>query len=310
MASLGIHGDVLGQIAEYRDQSFRLVAQIRRRTGLQIAEMLGEATKHDKGLERVVGDALEYIGFDVVRLGESGEPEGVATAPTTPAEGDQPQTYKFTYDAKSTGGKKVKTGNVNVAGLARHREKHDADHILVVAPDYESGALEEECSTNGVTPMRAVDLGKLLILVATTGHFDLLQFREVFDLHEPNKVTAWVDRFVEETRDSKRLSLDTIFKALQNIGYSGPDALTLAVIAREARDVLGSADYPTRQDVSFVLYGLSVLVPSLVRVSGENVYIGADPDTLRNAIVAQIKQIPSDLRPADAQTLVESESKA
>lgn len=296
MASLGIHGDILAQIAEYREQSFRLVALIRRRTGLQIAEMLAQATKHEKGLERIIGDALEYIGFEVVRLGGTGEPEGVATAPASPAANDEKQSYSFTYDAKSTSAKRVKTANTNVAGLVRHREKYQADHTLVVAPDYQAGAFEEECSQQGITPIRAADLGRLLLLVATTGYVDLLLFREIFNQHDPDGVRDWVDTFISTAKSSRRLSLSIILRSLKNLGYTGPDAVTISVIAHEARRILQSDSYPSRQDVSYVLYGLSVLIPSMVRISGDAVYIGAAADKLREAIVSQLRRLPSELK--------------
>lgn len=311
MADLGIHEDMLGQIAEYRDQSLRLVAQLRRRTGVQLAEMLSVATSDEKALETIVTEALDYMGFTVVAHGQPGEPEGVATAPATPQEGDVPVTYSFTYDAKSTGAKKVKTSNLNIAGLVRHRNDHNAEHILVIAPDYQMGALQDECANNGVTPMRASDLGKLLLLVATSGHFDLVEFRDVFERHDPNEVGTWVEAFIESTRKRQRLSLDTVLTALARIGYGGPDTLTASVIAREAREVTGDPEYPTRQAVSYVLYGLSVLVPRLVQVSGDNVYLGADPATLRQEIVKQLQRIPTELQsPAEVALIEQGEAQA
>jgi hypothetical protein len=97
MASLGIAVDVLDQIADYREQSFRLLAQRQRRTGVQLGEMLVNATASEKGLERVVGDALEYLGFQVRRLGQTGKTEGVATAPARPADGESDLGKSFSF---------------------------------------------------------------------------------------------------------------------------------------------------------------------------------------------------------------------
>jgi len=119
MLDIGIHEHRLTEIRDYKDRALRLVAQVRRRSAAQIATMLKNATAHPKGFERIIGDALEYLGFSVERLGASGEPEGVATAVITPGRGDTKVAYKFTYDAKSSESGRAKTHNVGVAGLAR-----------------------------------------------------------------------------------------------------------------------------------------------------------------------------------------------
>ena len=225
--------------------------------------MLLNATDHPKGLERIVGDALQYLGFIVKLLGQPGEPEGVATAPITPTENDMRVSYNFTYDAKSSGKGKSKTGNLNIAGLARHRENYHADHALVVAPDYETGALQQECRSHSVTPMRAQDLAALLLLTAATGPLDLKEFRSVFQLADPDKVHEWLEKFSEITQSRRKLTFDVFLRALEAIGYSGPDALTTSVLADRIRQLSDITSSSTRTDVSQLIYGLAVLVPNL-----------------------------------------------
>src|SRR5258708_13994155 len=250
MVDIGIHEEQIGQIREHRDQLFRLVAQVSRRTGAQIAEILLHATDHAKGLERIVGDALEYLGFVVQALGQPGEPEGVATAPTPPTEDDKRISYSFTYDAKSSGKGKSKTKNLNIAGLARHRENYRADHTLIVAPDYEMGALQQECQSHAVTPIRAEDLAALLMLAATTGPLDLKEFRSVFYLADPDEIHEWTQTFSSKMKTARGLSLDVFLKALEAIGFSGPDAITTSVIADRIRQLPNITYIPTRKDVS------------------------------------------------------------
>lgn len=296
MADLGVDPEVLDQVGEYRDQSLRLVAQRRRRTGVQLGQMLVDATRFPTGLERVVGDALEYLGFEVRRLGAPGQPEGVATAPAEPTDSDIAASYSFTYDAKSSSSGKVKTGNVGVAGLVRHRADENADFTLVVAPDYEVGALEQECQTHRVTPMRAMDLARLLLVVATHGIVNLSRYQSLFELWSPGDVKDWVDTFVEEATARRMLSYDVLLAAIERVGLSGPDAITIPVLAREAREILNDAEFPNRRDVSAVIRGLEVLLPQLVRVSGEDVYFGVPPAKLREAIRRQIDAVPDAYR--------------
>jgi Histidine kinase-, DNA gyrase B-, and HSP90-like ATPase len=298
MANLGIETDVLDQVTDYREQSLRLIAQRRRRTGVQLGQMLVDATQFDKGLERVVGDALEYLGFEVRRLGQPGKTEGVATAPAKPADSDADvaESFSFTYDAKSSGKSKVKTGNVGVAGLVRHRKDEEADFTLVVAPDYEIGAIDDECKDQKVTPMRARSLARLLLVVATHGPIDLSRYQSLFDQYTPDAVDAWVETFVNEAAERRVLSYDVLLAAINNVGYAGPDAITTSVLAHEARGLLGDKSFPSTRDVNAVLRGLTVLLPHLVRLTGENAYFGVPASKLREAIIEQLRAVPAEYK--------------
>jgi len=203
MADIGIHEHRLAEIRDYKDRALRLVAQVRRRSAAQIATLLKNATAHPKGFERIIGDALDYLGFSVERLGASGEPEGVATAVVTPASGDVRVAYKFTYDAKSSETGRAKTHNVGVAGLARHRKDYNADFTLVVAPGFNAGALEKEARENAVTPMLASDLARLVMATVGYGPFNLVEFRGLFSLYSPTSVTGWIDGHLKGLANKK-----------------------------------------------------------------------------------------------------------
>jgi hypothetical protein len=308
MSDLGISDSQIREVQEYKDQTLRLVAQVRRRTGVQIAEMLINATNDSKGLERVVGDALEYLGFVVEPLGQPGEPEGVATAPTTPVEDDTKVSYKFTYDAKSSRTGKATTGNLKTAALARHRDNYGADHVLVVAPDYQSGALQQECESHGITPMRAADLAALLMLAGSVRPLNLNQFRSVFKLSDPDAVGQWVKGLAEEMRSEQRLSLDRLLQALEAIGYQGPNSVNVSVIADRIGMMPGIEALPSRKDVAEVVRGLAVLVPSLIRITGGDVFLSTSPQRLRDAILSQISGIPTEYRFGMDEVLAASES--
>ncbi len=297
MMELGVHDETVLQIETYRDQLLRLVARIRRRSGAQLAELLDEATKDWKALERAVTEALEYLGFVVEYISGSGEPEGVAEAPLTQGRRNARRRYTFTYDAKSSKTGRASNGDVRVSGLLRHKEKHDADHVLVVAPDYERGALDEECEKHKITPMRSADLSRLLLLQATLGPIDLERFRGVFKYYDPDSVHVFVDELAGDLQQQERLSFDDFFDALTTIGYQEPDTLTTDVIAREIRRAKSCTDFPKQQDVAKVVDGLSVLVPFLIRANGRQVFLGAEPAVLRDSVVALLARVPERYRP-------------
>ena len=73
MITLGIDGSALEESYQYRDQVMRVLARLGRRTGAQIAQLLEESTGHSRGLEVVVGEALDYLGFVVTPIGGRGE---------------------------------------------------------------------------------------------------------------------------------------------------------------------------------------------------------------------------------------------
>lgn len=293
LSQLGVDEAIVGQVELYHDQVLRLLARLRRTSGAQIAELLDLAAVHkkDKALEAILSDAIESLGYVVERLAQPGQPEGKATAPLT-AGSKGSRAYAFTYDAKSTINKKVKTGNVGVAGLARHRSDHEADYALVVGPAFEEGALEKECEQNKVTPMVAADLGALVILNATRGPLNLAELEPLFELYSPKAVHEYIGKLAEELQDTSRLSYAALFDALASLSFEGPDMLTTPVIALRIRENTKNSGVPTKSDVAELLKGLAILAPAIVRVAGDNVFLGARPDVLREAVLKQVRALP------------------
>lgn len=234
-------------------------------------------------------------------MAKPGEPEGVATAilpaksvkdQDTKIESDLPTVYSFTYDAKSTSHSKASTNNINIANIAKHRKDNQADFTLVVAPDFQDGQLGELCETSRVTPMRARDLKKLLIVSAGSGPIDLDKFREVFSLFTPDSVKDWVDAFCTHMTQPK-LTLGTLLDLLVSIGHNGPDAISTKVIAHEARRQYSALKDITFREVSTVLSGLQVLFPKLVTIESDKIYLSTTPAQIRQEILAQVKDSPS-----------------
>jgi Histidine kinase-, DNA gyrase B-, and HSP90-like ATPase len=307
MTDIGLPDDQLREILNYRERAYRLVAQVRRHSASQIVTMLLESTNHPKGFERIVGDALENLGFGVERLGQSGEPEGIATALITPVaptkadDGDQKVAYRFTYDAKSSASGKVATHNIGMSGLARHRKQHGADHTLVVAPGYADGALQKEATDNAVTPIKAADLATLVMLAAGYGPLNLAQFRKIFELHDPSKVADWVKNLESNMQKSTSLSLDTLIQALDEITKSNPDRpdmLDCTLIADRCRKVLNHNTFPTRGQVAQTIRGLSLIIPNVIQIAptGYDVMLSAPPAKIKDALTLQLNNVPTNLK--------------
>ena len=281
----------------FRDEFLRLLAQLNRRTGGQIAQMLHDATDNRDGFEDIIGEALDYIGFNVTTIGGKGQPEGLARAPLTPNDDPIRGPYSLTYEAKSTKkvSGRVSNKEVGAGRLARHRKDYDAEYTLVVAPDFELGVLQKECEDSSVTPMRARDLGRLLLLSATAGTMDFVKVRGLFELYDPDKVHSWVENFVADVESTPHLSIGDLLWALDDIGIDGPDELATLVIADRLRRKFDS-NFPSEVQVRSAIEGLSVLLPAIVRNSGRQVYLSAAPADIRNALVAQLQLLPDSIR--------------
>lgn len=279
----------------FRDEILRLLAQLQRRTGPEIASMLHEATAHPKGFEAIVGDALSYLGFIVKPMGERNEPDGVAQAPLSLDFGTPGGRYSFTYEAESKSHGRVSNKEVRASTLARHRNKHQADHTLVVAPDFELGALQEECKDNKVTPMRSEDLAALLMHSTRSGTVEFIGFQDVFELHDPDKVHTWVCLFVDRAKEQRNVSVGDLLKAFIEIGIEGPDELDSNAIAQHMRTVSRNTEFPSERDIRRAVEGLGVFLPSIVRNNNTRVYLSASPATIRNALLEQLQLLPEPL---------------
>lgn len=302
MLDTGIHDHIRREVAMYRDQLLRLVARVSRRNAVQVAQLLVDVATHPKAFEQIVGDALEHLGFIVTRLGQSGEPEGIAAAPLPPRPTMDPyvhetRAYKFTYDAKSTNKTRVQTKDVNISGLARHRRKHGADYTLVVAPDFADGtALPDECAAHRVTPLRADDLARLLIALATTGPVDVDEFASLFEVTSPDDAGEWVRAYIQRSSLLSRISLSDLLAAFDSIGFQGPNAIHVSVIADRLGQLAGE-NAPPEYDVRRIVDGISVTIPSLVRTTQDGkVFLSTSPAKLRQALVSQLQTIPEEYR--------------
>ena len=300
LVDIGVHQSQIAEYQGYRDDLHRIIAQITRSSGITIAAQLIEATADAAALEVLTLEAIRYLGFAVEEMRGSGKPEGVAVSPVSSSKADPKRPYRFTIDAKSSQKATVKTKDVHVSGLVDHRKVHRADYTLVVAPDYEKGQLERLALENNVTPVRARDLAKLLMLAATTGPIDLREFEGLFDQHDPSLAEQWVSDLAKRTLAEPRLSFDTILGVLSESDFEDGEPINVSVIVdrlKKKREIprVGSID---KHKVMAVFRGLSVLVPDLVRVEDnrEYVYFGTSPAKLREAVKHQIELVPPPFR--------------
>ena len=297
---IGVEPSRLESVRGYRDKLMRFRALQRRSSGVHIAQLL-QKTQHEslhwKRFEVAVGDALSYLGFDILNLGQPGKPEGIARAFSMPSRKTPTQEnlrsplYSFSFDAKSSKHEVAKTGNIPLDAVVQHRDEHKANHALVVAPGFSDGSLVKRCQKQEVTPMIASDLGKLLEYTAEYGAIPLTIFREVFALFDPIEVSGWVADLEGKLDAGSRLTIDIFIKALDKLKGKVPDALAPALIAYTCRDSLDALEVQDT-DVLSLVKGLEVIVPDLVGVGEDNsIVVNASASHVASAIAVQLEKI-------------------
>lgn len=310
---LGIQPVMLENIRKYRDDLMRFRAMQRRKSGLHIAKLLLQ-TQHvsdnSKLLEAVLSDALRYLGFQVRDLAKPGEPEGIASAyplptvsnPTT--KNPNPPLYSFSFDAKSSKHEAAQTGNIKLDGVVEHRTRFSADHALVVAPGFTGDAIATRCDQQKVTPLTARDLGKLLEYTVEYGAIPITKLREMFLLHHPDAVSAWVRDLEEWLKVQRTLTIDVFLKALDNLKGQVPDVLPAGIIAYECRKNLGAVSVKDA-DVIALAQGLAILIPDLVGISEDKIVVNASAARVAAAVESQLEKLYNE-EPVPVESVEES----
>jgi hypothetical protein len=297
---IGIEVSALASIREYRDRLLRYKAMESRLSGSYIAKLLLD-TQHrsdqPKQLETVVTDALRYLGFEVNALGQSGEPEGIASAFPTPTtispskEEPNPPLYRFTYDAKASKYEAAKTGNIDLTGVVEHRNRYSANFALVIAPGFTGDAITTRCTEQQVTPITARDLGLLLEYTLQYGAIPFTKLREMFLIHDHEKVSQWVAALGESLKTTRPLTIDIFIRALALLKGKIPDALPAATLALTCREKLGAVTVQDR-DILALAKGLSILVPDLIAIHDQTmIVVNAQAGHVAKAIEAQLEKL-------------------
>jgi hypothetical protein len=182
------------------------------------------------------------------------------------------------------------TGNIKLDGVVEHRAKYKVDYSLIVAPGYSDGALANRCAQQKVTPITAKDLGKLLEYTVQYGAIPLPSLREMFAKYNPDEVSEWVTGLEVKLKTSRPLTITVFLKALELLKGKIPDALAASTIAYECREKLGAKSVKNA-DVVAIALGLSIAVPDLIGVVGDNIIVNASPERVAEAVKTQLEQL-------------------
>jgi len=289
------------QFLDRRDELLRALTQIGPRSARVVAQQLRDARDSEKELEDAVADVLEILGYEVRRRSGPGNPDGVAAARLGRLVADDgPADYSLTYDAKSIKSTKkeaIQAATARTSTLKVHRDAEEADHTLLVAPDFEGGDsddsnLAKTCRNDQITPIRIDDLARLV---------DLFPFKEItprtlrplFDCWAPHQSTAFVDSLEESSPDVPPIDaiLEVIADYSEKQDAVSIDTINTALNEREGLD-LGSAE------ITSVVRGLKALAPRTVYFADTIVSLNASVAAVREELKQTIDPLPPELTEA------------
>lgn len=228
---------------------------------VQVATASEDAT----ALEQAIASAFTYLGFRAEHRSGSGDTDVLAVAPL----GEE--AYAVVIDGKASRQGRVGNAQIDWYALERHRERHGADHILVVAPSFSGGELSRDAERTGAALLTTTDLADVLRLHAATP-FALPALRDLF--RYPGKPDLPLTRMREHAAETARLQrllpdiVDAIAEAYQYELYDpvNADALLLPLASRRR----GRAY--SREEVTAALDLLCVPQLGILRRVGEGRY--------------------------------------
>lgn len=106
--------------------------------------------------EQRIRDAFEFLGFNAEWLGKSGRTDVLCSAPIGP------DSYRLIIDGKTSASGSVTDAQIDWITLDEHRVKHEADYVVVLAPNPSGSRLFDRARDHNVTIISVSQLSGLL----------------------------------------------------------------------------------------------------------------------------------------------------
>jgi DNA-directed RNA polymerase delta subunit len=106
--------------------------------------------------EEALKEAFEFLGFEAELIGGSGDTDVLLTANIGQ------ESYKVNVDGKTSKSGKIIDRQIDWLSLRDHKEKNNADFIVVVGPKFSGGNLEQRAKEYNVSLLTTEDLVKIL----------------------------------------------------------------------------------------------------------------------------------------------------
>ncbi len=198
MIEAGIDDEKRRSLFLKKDQTLRAIASNDKNNPATVAQMIADSEQNADGLEEAVVAAFHCLGFDAVRVGGKGKPDGIAYAHLGSSDGAD-SSYIITLEAKSTKHSKASSGNISVSNIDNHRQANNAQYAVVVAPDYqgkddESSVINTEARkfSEHVTLLTTSDL-ITLVTISGPKQISLVRLQDFFKTcATPAESAKWI----------------------------------------------------------------------------------------------------------------------
>ncbi len=184
-----------------------------------LANEIGNASTDSRNpdrLEVAVRDAFRHLGFGAEKLGGPGKTDVLVTAPL-----GKNDSYSVTIDAKTVGSGSLGDGQVNWDALDEHRDNHEADYALLVAPNPSSkGRLMRSAHSHQVAVLSTEELAELCLLHAEMP-LGLQEYRVLFETGGAVDTTP-IKLAHQESARLRALAAELCEKLAKRTGTFGP----------------------------------------------------------------------------------------
>ena len=181
--------------------------------------------------EIAVRDAFEFLGFRAEQLGGSGKADVLLDAPL-----GKNHSYRVTVEVKSVGAGtaakgQLRDGPVDWPTLQEHREKHGADHSLLIGPNPTGGRILSRAKEFSVAVISSDELAQLCLqheelplglndyksLFSSSGSVDTSQIDQRFDesLRRRDLAQAACRSLIDECAEAGPMSARDLWWALK-----------------------------------------------------------------------------------------------
>lgn len=158
----------------------------------RLFETGNDGAQHEQ-FEIEAAEAFGRLGFHAQWLGKSGRTDVLLEA-----ELGLGASYRVIVDCKSTGRGSV-SNQIDWDTIDEHRELHQADYAVVLAPDFGGGRLSDRALAHRTVLLKIEDLAELLRLHAQTP-LTLDDYRTIFTSADVSNPTAVVAEIAEEAQ--------------------------------------------------------------------------------------------------------------
>ena len=312
--SIGVKADKIEEFLSVRDQLMRHLAnESGRQSALAVANALSDARNSPNNLEECVCSAFRSLGFDVTPLGGKGQPDGVATAHLSADDSGNPRHYRVSLEAKSKekSGTKVSASTVDTAKVARHRNKFDCEHAVVIGPAFptsqgDASALGEQIKQDRLNSIAAgtprtitlitVDDLARLVRLRPVKRVGLQKIRELFtECSLPEESAEWVKSIAESTvvKPPYREIVETI-EVLQK--EYPKEAVSYSSLRIKLSYLSPPIKYTTNDELAELCKGMAQMAPDAMFARSDKVELDQSAENVIAAIEAAMQNYPPDER--------------